>query len=562
MRRAALPPASRWQWTTRAGPTRLTRPSFITGNAALRLHPREPYSVYFPIRYGHLNVVHAAASSPAACSPPSCPSTTSYSACLSALEDILCDTLASELHIPLSSLPSYSVSLSLPSTFSAREVFDVCSILLSKLRVQQLFVHTEAVLATYGAGLPYACVVDIGSQSVRVCCVDDGAVLAGSEVQGDYGGDDVGELLLEWLRCHDHYMPCRDWELRRSAGDGLSALWRWRQVQEMKEKVLLCAPREFNYQWLELRELADSGKGVRVHRMNVSSAAVIAPRALFEPSMLRGRAEAASRGGGRDGGQAGSDSASAPRWHNGSVFDVVMDDIVRSSVFFAFTREYERVKDRLPKREAWEQVRKQAAQAADPSGAAAASASSTAAEAAAAAAEEHKDDLLPLLDGRRRKRKKEETPVLPPAKPQSIDFTLPASSPAARLGLARLIAASINSLQSVPHRRRMCLSLMLTGAVSAIPGFAEYASLVLSSSLPTLMGSALTWGRQVGEEVQCVLGGKLVPVGCESWKGAAVMAGIRVENLGSGGRDRWISREDWDRAPARVLRERCPFPLW
>ena len=32
----------------------------------------------------------------------------------------------------------------------------------------------ESVCATFGAGLPYACVVDVGDQKTSVCCVDDG----------------------------------------------------------------------------------------------------------------------------------------------------------------------------------------------------------------------------------------------------------------------------------------------------------------------------------------------------------------------------------------------------
>ena len=32
----------------------------------------------------------------------------------------------------------------------------------------------ESVCATFGAGVPSACVVDIGDQKTSVCCVDDG----------------------------------------------------------------------------------------------------------------------------------------------------------------------------------------------------------------------------------------------------------------------------------------------------------------------------------------------------------------------------------------------------
>ena len=76
-----------------------------------------------------------------------------------------------------------------------------------------------------------------------------------------------------------------------------------------------------------------------------------------------------------------------------------------------------------------------------------------------------------------------------------------------------------------------------------------------------LMLSTLTPNRDGGEEVQCAVGGKMVGIGCESWKGAAVVAGIRMEGLGSGGKDKWMSREEWLRNPTRTLREKCPFVI-
>ena len=50
----------------------------------------------------------------------------------------------------------------------------------SRLISQSGSLLQESVCATFGAGLPYACVVDVGDQKTSVCCVDDGVSLISS----------------------------------------------------------------------------------------------------------------------------------------------------------------------------------------------------------------------------------------------------------------------------------------------------------------------------------------------------------------------------------------------
>ena len=533
-------------------------PSYVTGDDALDLHPDDPYTIFFPIRRGRLNVSYAPFTASLPASSPPCPNS-SYTACLSAIEHILADTLMNDFHIPSSSFHMYSLVLSLPATLSYRNVHDIADICFSRLGVKELFVHHSAVLATYGCGLPMACVVHAGGQTTRVVCVDDGLEVAGSSVVLERGGDEVGEVLLAYMKHHDHYMQptLRHWEVHES-------VWQWRQVQRAKDKVLTAAPREFHYQWVEFREPAAEG-AVRVYRMNVSSAAVCAPRALFDPRLMRG-------GGGVYG----------ALWDvgGGLVVDVVMDDIVRQSVFYAFTAEYERTAEQQ-RRPIWEQVRKQA---------------EGQAEATAATPEpveeKREEGILMDLMAERPKKKKKKRRDEPLEVEEAVDFALPTTNPlllhnqsstspipfatsaasmstaasstassAGPLSLAQAIAASINSVPSISKRRRLCLSVVLTGGSFAVPHIADFATQQLTGQLPPLMVSTLTPNRDAGEEVQCVVGGKMVGVGCESWKGAAVVAGIRMEALGSGGKDKWMSREEWQRNPTRTLREKCPFVI-
>ena len=537
-------------------------PSYVTGDEALDLHPDDPYTVFFPIRRGRFNVSYAPFTGSLPASSPPSPNS-SYTACLSAIEHILADTLMNDFHIPSSSFHMYSLVLSLPPTLSHRNVYDIADICFTRLGLKELFVHHSSVLATYGCGLPLACLVHAGGQTTRVVCVDDGLEVSGSSVVLERGGDEVGEVLLAYLKHHDHYMQpaLRNWEVHDS-------IWQWRQVQRAKEKVLTAAPREFHYQWVEFREPTADG-AVRVYRMNVSTAAVCAPRALFDPRLMRG-------GGG----------VYAALWDVGSglVVDVVMDDIVRQSVFYAFTAEYERTAEQQ-RRPIWEQVRKQAEGQAE----------ATAAAAPEAVEERKEESSVMDLMGERPKKKKKKRRDEPQEVEEAVDFALPTTNPllfnnpsstspvptssasaasasggamasaaasvAGPLSLAQAIAASINGVASISKRRRLCLSVVLTGGSFAVPHIADYATQLLAGQLPPLMLSTLTPNREAGEEVQCVVGGKMVGIGCESWKGAAVVAGIRMEALGSGGKDKWMSREEWQRNPTRTLREKCPFVI-
>ena len=55
--------------------------------------------------------------------------------------------------------------------------------------------HLESVTACYGASVITACVIDIGSDSVKVSCVDEGVILPGTIVKKLFGGSDFNLML-------------------------------------------------------------------------------------------------------------------------------------------------------------------------------------------------------------------------------------------------------------------------------------------------------------------------------------------------------------------------------
>jgi actin-related protein 8 len=72
---------------------------------------------------------------------------------------------------------SFSVSLSLPDSFSEREAMELVNVLLARLKFRDVLVHRESVLTCLGAGLVNACVVDVGAQKTHVACIQDGVLV-------------------------------------------------------------------------------------------------------------------------------------------------------------------------------------------------------------------------------------------------------------------------------------------------------------------------------------------------------------------------------------------------
>lgn len=64
-------------------------------------------------------------------------------------------------------------------------------------------------MATYAMALPSACVVDIGSSKINVCCIDEGILSPKSVIRKNYGGDDINELLYRFINRSKalHFIP-------------------------------------------------------------------------------------------------------------------------------------------------------------------------------------------------------------------------------------------------------------------------------------------------------------------------------------------------------------------
>lgn len=106
-------------------------------------------------------------------------------------------------------LPMYKAVLVIPDIYNRNYLRELMSLLLTKIGFGSCFFVQDHVAATFGAGLGYACVVDVGDQKTSVSCVEDGISHPNTRVRLEYGGADVTQT-LHWLleKCAFPYKEC------------------------------------------------------------------------------------------------------------------------------------------------------------------------------------------------------------------------------------------------------------------------------------------------------------------------------------------------------------------
>jgi actin-related protein 8 len=230
----------------------------ISGEAVFLCDPSE-YKVVFPFRHGRLAIGSALAP------------------VLEQQTLIIRDALTEDLRLTPRECAKLSCSLCVPDQLNAREIRELCDIVIKRLGFGEVFLHQESVLSCFGAGMASACVVDIGAQKSRVTCVEDGIVIPNTSFCLPYGGDDVTDLLLTLLKkpqgalssCHLESMLDKVQldELKRRG----CHLW----AQDTTIPVFKGA--------LWQHSATESGQR---HNFTMSSEACIAPLLLFNTSLL------------------------------------------------------------------------------------------------------------------------------------------------------------------------------------------------------------------------------------------------------------------------------------
>ena len=113
---------------------------------------------------------------------------------------ILSHAVKHHLHIPLGDLSQYRAVLLLPALYRRPLVKHYLHLLLTHMGFGGAFVLQDHVAATFGAGLGYACVVDVGDQKTSISCVEDGVSHADTRIHLSYGGSDLTQVFYYLLR--------------------------------------------------------------------------------------------------------------------------------------------------------------------------------------------------------------------------------------------------------------------------------------------------------------------------------------------------------------------------
>jgi len=212
------------------------------------------------------------------------------------LQSIWSLAIEKHLEIPLSQLNQYRVVLIIPDVYNRNHVKYLIDLLLNSMHFEGCIVIHEgicdiyienaninyclnskltAVCASFGAGLSFACVVDVGDQKTSICCVEDGFSSRNTRLTLDYGGSDITQLFYYLLKQRGFpYSECKP----ESRIGGML-------LQELKEKFChlnldICGPQQKQFQVI----IPD--QPILNYTFLVGDECLLAPLALFYPELF------------------------------------------------------------------------------------------------------------------------------------------------------------------------------------------------------------------------------------------------------------------------------------
>nr|CAD7456778.1 unnamed protein product [Timema tahoe] len=255
-RRYATPPQQIAAFNRRAHPVKLSdsggewikpEENIVVGDEVLTINPNLDYNIHFPFKRGDLNIHDGPGGS--------------LTAVLANLETIWTRVIHYQLGIPPWDLKHYRAVLVIPDIYNRQYLKELTTLLLCKIGFGGCFLLQDHVAATFGAGLGYACVIDVGDQKTSVSCVEDGISHRNTRVRMEYGGGDITQA-FHWLlqKCAFPYKSC-------SPDNKLDAML----LRKLKE----------NFCHVNLNICGSQEKS-----FIVGDECIVAPLSLFQPELL------------------------------------------------------------------------------------------------------------------------------------------------------------------------------------------------------------------------------------------------------------------------------------
>ncbi|XP_060528431.1 actin-related protein 8 [Cylas formicarius] len=233
----------------------------VVGNDIFRLDPREDFNIHFPYKRGDFNVHQGPGGS--------------VTGVLAHLEAIWTHIIENNLSISLSDLKSYKAVLIVPDVYNRTYLRELMYLLLARIGFGSCFLVQDHVAATFGSGLSYACVVDVGDQKTSVSCVEDGICHPNTRVRLEYGSGDITQIFF-WLlqKCAFPYKECSD------ANKLDTMLLRKLKEDFCHVNLNVCGSQEKSF------VLKQPGKPISHYTIQVGDECIIAPLSMFNPELF------------------------------------------------------------------------------------------------------------------------------------------------------------------------------------------------------------------------------------------------------------------------------------
>ena len=239
-------------------------PDYLVGQAAINISRNDGYLLQYPLKYGYFNVS----------------TTQGVGTVMDNIEKIFAFAITERLKIPKAKFGQYSVILVIPDLFNKSEIKGYVDVLLKRLQLKSAYLQQESTLSSFAYALQCSCVVDIGAQKASVCCVDEGAILPGTIIRRNFGGDDITYLLHRLLirQSSLHYFPDQTINIKDP--------YHFRQLEKLKEDECYMGknvpdPVHTCKMWIH-----EKGKKTTVASFNASDSLAISPFGLFYPDLL------------------------------------------------------------------------------------------------------------------------------------------------------------------------------------------------------------------------------------------------------------------------------------
>ncbi|ODV65481.1 actin-related protein [Hyphopichia burtonii NRRL Y-1933] len=238
---------------------------FFVGEEALKLPICEDYQEWilrYPIKNGNFN--------------QSSEIYKSNHEILGDLENIIIESL-NDFEVKRGQLNQLKAMLVIPDLYDKKYVEKWVELLFKYVGFGRVGIIQESVAATFGAGALTACVVDVGSQTTSIACVDEGMILNNLRIKLNYGGDDITKTFIKLLL--QQLFPYKEINLEKKVDD-------WELATNLKHNFITFQDADIAvqlYNFYKRRPFKNTEK----YEFKVYDEVMLAPLGVFYPELYQ-----------------------------------------------------------------------------------------------------------------------------------------------------------------------------------------------------------------------------------------------------------------------------------